>query len=422
MARNPRLALFEFGHFGHRPYHLKLLIGAWKRRAGEDELAVIVTPRFAAAHGDVLALAAETAGAPVRTVVLSDREDKTLISARTRTAMSLEDFAKARLAPNDWSRRHWELFNSYAAQLAPERSLLMYLDAYLVPIAMALPAAGPFSGIFFRPSYHYPVAASAAELQAEKLQKLQERFLVARMLKHPDLHHVFCLDSTFVDQHRAGPGAAVLALADPIELPKELPADNVVDSLREGFGIDAERKAFLFFGALDDRKGTWQLLEALNRLPDAVCQRLCLLLVGTPPADQEQRLQKSIADLSTTKPLQIITHFAYIPDSEMRDYFRAADVVLALYQRHVGMSGISILAAAFQKPLLAQNYGLLGALTTAHGLGLVTDTTVPSAIATALKTMVDGDPQSFCDRTKMLQFAESNDAAKYTATLFQHLL
>ena len=422
MTRPPRLALFEFGHFGHRPYHLALLIKAWKKRSGNDELAVVVTPRFAAAHADVLALAAETAGPPVRCVVLSDRDDALLATARQRTAVPTADFAKARLAPDDWSRRHWEVFNRYAAQLRPAHSLLMYLDAYLLPIAMAQPTAGAFSGIFFRPSYHYPPAAGPADLKAETLQKMQERFLIARMLKHPSLSRVFCLDPTFVAQHRTTSGAPVLALADPIELPRDLPADGGTDDLRARFGIESGRKAFLFFGALDDRKGTWQLLAALKRLPDETCRQFCLLLVGTPPADRTPQLQKCLADLAAAKPLQIVTQLAFVTDAEMWAYFRAADAVLAVYQRHVGMSGISLWAAAFQKPLLTQDYGVLGALAKAHRLGQVTDTTDPEAIAAALTAMVAGDPQSLCDRAAMQRFAESNDAAIYSDTLYRHLL
>lgn len=422
MAGEPLLALFEFSHFGHRPKDLKILIEAWRRRACGGELALVVTPLFAEAHPDVLAFASGTAGAPVRVVLTSNEEADKLQSTQMSKAIDVRDFFDVRLSDDDWSRQHWALFNKYAAELKPRRSLLMELDAFLLPIAMGLNNGNAFSGIYFRPSFHYRPLAGHEESRAEKVRKLHEKFLLARALKHPGLQTVFCLDPTFVAQHEAGQGPEVVFLPDPVRLSGGATPTVEERRLKERIGIEIGRKGLLFFGALDDRKGTWQLLEALGRLPEDICRRICLLVIGTVPENQQARLQSRIAALTKGKPLQILARCEFVPEEAMYAYFHATDLVLAPYQRHIGMSNIALWAAVFQKPLLTQSYGLLGELTRTHRLGLAVDTTNPTAIADAIRILVESDPETVCDRERMSAFAESHAADRFADTILDRLL
>ncbi len=53
---------------------------------------------------------------------------------------------------------------------------------------------------------------------------------------------------------------------------------------------------------------------------------------------------------------------------------KRCDVVLIPYQRHVGSSGLLIWAASAGKPVITQDFGLIGALTRAYKLGQTVDT------------------------------------------------
>jgi glycosyltransferase involved in cell wall biosynthesis len=65
------------------------------------------------------------------------------------------------------------------------------------------------------------------------------------------------------------------------------------------------------------------------------------------------------------------------------------DVVLAPYQRFVGSSGTLVWAAALQKPVLAQSYGLVGELVRRFQLGEAVDTQSPDALSGAVARLLD---------------------------------
>jgi glycosyltransferase involved in cell wall biosynthesis len=96
--------------------------------------------------------------------------------------------------------------------------------------------------------------------------------------------------------------------------------------------------------------------------------------------------------------------------------------VLALYQRHVGMSGILVLAAAAQKPVLSSDYGLLGELTHHWRLGITADSTNPVDISKGLTQLLEEDLKKLGDITSMKVFAEQNSAENYAQVIFQHYL
>jgi glycosyltransferase involved in cell wall biosynthesis len=98
-----------------------------------------------------------------------------------------------------------------------------------------------------------------------------------------------------------------------------------------------------------------------------------------------------------------------------------ADVILAPYQRHVGMSGILLLAAAAQKPVLSSNYGLMGEIVRRYELGLTVDSTEPKEIAKGLTRFLVEDSDKLCDRAKMKSFAEQNSAEEFARVIFEHL-
>ena len=358
MPDRPRLALFEFALLGHFPHYLRLIIEHWTQARIEGRLAIVVTPQFGEAHPDVIALAAEQGGRSVEVSVIARPDADALLSADEPRTMLLRDFA-AKVAPAH-RHMHWRTFNKYAALLQPQQSLLMHLEPHLLPISMHQEAQGAFSGIYFKPTFHYEQLPGYDGSRADQLQKRQERFLFARVLKHPCLRKILCLDPLFA-QRLATPGGKVAPLPDPIRLPEpEVPRQSA--AARRALGLAADRRVLLFFGDLSRRKGLWQLLEALEKMSLDDLARLALIIAGAPSTIDRGRIEARVASLRATLPIQILTRCAYVPESELPDYFRAADIVLAPYQRHAGMSGIALLAAAYQKPLLTQTYGLLGEL------------------------------------------------------------
>jgi glycosyltransferase involved in cell wall biosynthesis len=173
------------------------------------------------------------------------------------------------------------------------------------------------------------------------------------------------------------------------------------------------------FGVPQKRKGIYQLLEAIALLPSHLCQKLCLLLVG--PRSSDPLLQTRKAELSEALPIQVISHDTFVPDREIQPYFQVSDVILAPYQRHIGMSAILVRAAAATKPVLSSNYGLMGEMVKRHKLGITVDSSVPSEIAKGLAQFLLGSPTEFCEFSSMKSFAEQNSAENFASTIFQNL-
>ena len=315
--------------------------------------------------------------------------------------------------------QEWQLMCQYASKLKPSHSIVLYFDTYFLPLVL-LKATPPcsFSGIYFRPSFHYPQFSSYSPSRWDSWQQWREKFLLGKILSNPKLQNLFCLDPfaiKYIEQFDQKKKA--VHLPDPVEQyqsPELKPA-----SIKEKLGVDSHRQVFLLFGAINGRKGIYQLLEAILQLPHQLCQQLCLLIIGE--SSVAEHLETQIAVVCQAKPVQIIRRYEFISDREVQAYFQLADVILAVYQRHVGMSGILLLAAAAGKPVLSSNYGLMGEIVRYYHLGLTVDSTQPGEITAGLTNFLRSSTANFCDPTQMKAFVQANSAQKFAHTIFKHV-
>ena len=404
-----RLMLFDLALGGHHGNYIRYLIDYWCKHQLPGYLYIVVVPEFKRFHRDLIQAIAKSEHPRIKLVELTDIEVSALNSRQS---------AISRITRNI---QEWDLYCHYAKLLQASHSLLMYLDTSEIPLAIGRESPCPFSGIYFRPSFHYSNFAKYNPSWKDRLQKLREQLTWWRILSHPQLKNIFCLDPYAVEdlaynsQH-----SKVTYLPDPLEIEQFSPQNQQLKQKTE-LKIESGRTVFLLFGALDSRKGIYQLLDAIPKLPANLCQKLCLLIVGgTNDADQSNIKQK-LKTISINKPVQIIERYEFIPDAEVIDYFQLADVVLATYQKHVGMSGILLLAAAAGKPVLSSDYGLMGEIVRRNELGLSIDSTVPDEIVQGLTQYLTHSPAAFGDRSKMHVFAQEHSNENYVKTIFKNI-
>ena len=67
------------------------------------------------------------------------------------------------------------MFNKYASQLRPHQALLMHLDPCLLPVSLHGDAQSAFSGIYFKPTFHYELLPGYEGSPADRLQKRHEK-------------------------------------------------------------------------------------------------------------------------------------------------------------------------------------------------------------------------------------------------------
>jgi len=144
---------------------------------------------------------------------------------------------------------------------------------------------------------------------------------------------------------------------------------------RKKLGIKNEERILLFFGFIRKYKGLDILLDAMKILKG---QHIKLLIAGEFYGDRKI-YDTQIEQLGIMDDLILRTDF--IPDSEVKYYLCAADVVVQPY-KNATQSGVTPLAYHFEKPMIVTNVGGLPSLVPDNKVGLIAE---PNAASIAEK-------------------------------------
>jgi glycosyltransferase involved in cell wall biosynthesis len=186
-------------------------------------------------------------------------------------------------------------------------------------------------------------------------------------------------------------------LADLRLFNNDKPAKMVLHPLYDNFGekiskevarnylkIGQNEKIILFFGFVRKYKGLDILLDAIKILNSAntppLRDEVKLLIAGEFYEDRKV-YDEQIEKLGIKDNLILRTNF--ITDSEVKNYFCAADVVVQPY-RNATQSGVTPLAYHFEKPMIVTNVGGLPLLVPDGKAGFVAE---PNASSIAQKIM-----------------------------------
>ncbi|MEZ4726568.1 MAG: glycosyltransferase [Caldilineaceae bacterium] len=396
-----KLLIFDPETAGHHPGYLRHLLRYWPDH--HTHLIFVVSPEFATHNPDVVQTpsVAQVTWQPI-----------------TQEELRWYEESKRSVVRRSWVE--WRLYSRYAHKVQADEGLIMYMDRFQLPMALRFFLPCKTSGIFFRPKFHYVHFVNHQLTGRERLHREREQWLWRSALRHPQLNTLFCLDRLAVEPLQAlGGGANVVALPDPVEIYPQSP--TVVAALRRELGIAPERTVLLLFGMIDRRKGIYQVLEALQQLPAEQQTKLTFLMVGPLASADRGAITTTISTLRCETSLQIVLCDRFIADEEIQSYFALADLVLALYQRHVGSSGILIRAAAAGKPVLASEYGLMGELVRRHQLGLAVNSADASRVANAIVHFLQVRTDEF-NSVAAASWAQSNSAIKFSATIQRNLL
>ncbi|MFZ1307094.1 MAG: glycosyltransferase [Ferruginibacter sp.] len=145
---------------------------------------------------------------------------------------------------------------------------------------------------------------------------------------------------------------------------------------RKELAIGNEQKIILFFGFIRKYKGLDILLDAIKIVKDSTLPIAnCQLLIAGEFYDDPKLYNEQIDRLGIRNNL--ILHTDFIPDSEVKNYLCAADVVIQPY-RNATQSGVTPLAYHFEVPMIVTNVGGLPAMVPDNKVGLVAEPTAAS--------------------------------------------
>ena len=147
-------------------------------------------------------------------------------------------------------------------------------------------------------------------------------------------------------------------------------------------GLEHGKKNILFFGLIRDYKGLDILLEAFAGLDDSY-----QLVIAGEPYGSFSRYEDLIEKAGKER---IHTFLHYIKDSEVSDFFSAADVSVLPY-KSATQSGISSVSYHFEVPMIVTDTGGLKETVGDRGTGIVAGEISPDCIRKEILSYF-GDP------------------------------
>lgn len=158
---------------------------------------------------------------------------------------------------------------------------------------------------------------------------------------------------------------------------------------RKFLNIPLYEKLVLFFGFIRKYKGLDLLLDAFGN--DILKGSQINLLIAGEFYEDSKPYMHQIEQNQIKQNIYLHNHF--IPDSLVRYYLSAADVVVQPY-KNATQSGVTPLAYHFEKPMIVTDVGALARLVPNGIVGLVCAPDSQS-IAHAIKSFFDHDPGHF---------------------------
>lgn len=410
MENFKRILIFEIETAGHQPDYIRFLISYLTEQNLALKLTVLVSSNLFERLRATEDISQRIEQGEIEFIALTERE----------TAQCMHRILWIR------SLYRWFVALKYCERCNANHIHFLHIDHIQFPLALNLPVPKgiTISGILFRPLIHYSRLLNISLGLREKIGSARKKILYRFMLAHPAVGMIFSLDEYFASYARENipHGHKVRYLPDP----SMLPANSGQAALRCGLVdlIPSERKSFLLFGSLDRRKGIFQTLKAFSMLEDWVIKHTSFIFAGKLRDEARQEFRTELQNYLKSHPgAAVHLEDRFLSDSEIVALLKRCDVVLMPYQRHIGSSGLLIWAASVKKPVITQDFGLMGVLTRKYQLGQAIDTTRPSEIARAIKIFVDGDKQQrIIDSEKMATFVSRRSPEKFSRKFFDGIL
>jgi len=269
----------------------------------------------------------------------------------------------------------WNLFRKTHTSIDKNRKvdfvLLPYGDYCLNAFGLLGSPFGKsaWGAICMRPAFHLKECGVIAPTTV--LLNIK-RHLFKRALQIKTLNTLFSIDEllpTYINKKYPKIANKLVYLPDPAEPPMNLDSTE----LRQRYRIPLNAKLILVYGAINERKGILNLLDALELSP-ALCEWHALV-VGR----QSQEVRDALSTVRWSKLNQSNRIHAideFVTDEIEHHVFAICDVVWVAYVKHYTMSGVIVRAGMNHKPVISCKEGLIGWFVRVHGVGLIVDSNI----------------------------------------------
>ncbi len=172
------------------------------------------------------------------------------------------------------------------------------------------------------------------------------------------------------------PNAKCLLIPHPIynQFGEKLSRNEALSKL--GIENHSDKKILLFFGIIRDYKGLDILLKSLSHLDESY-----FLVVAGEVYGSFEKYESIISELGLKDRIALFNN--YIDDSDVKNYFSAADVCILPY-KSATQSGITNISYHFELPIIATNVGGLAETIIHEKTGLIVDEVSEKALANSI--------------------------------------
>ncbi len=176
-------------------------------------------------------------------------------------------------------------------------------------------------------------------------------------------------------------------------------------------GVQPGQKVFLHFGAMTQRKGTLDILDAILISAKTSLKDMHFIFAGKILNDIREAFYKKVAAARTLTNIHVYDQ--RVPFSQLASLLQTCHCIVIPYKNVHQSSGALAYAAQYKKPLIAPADGLLGKLIRRNHLGL----TLPVCDAEALRTAFSQDLCKYFDKNKAQTYLQDIDAERFAQAL-----
>lgn len=170
-----------------------------------------------------------------------------------------------------------------------------------------------------------------------------------------------------------------VTLADPVP---DIEALKLTD-LRKDFGITKDSYVFLHFGAMEERKGTLQILEAVSLISENKLKNMHFIFAGCVGDGIKEQFYSSVNKLKS-RGVNIIVIDKFCSYETINSLCMTSDCILIPYLFTDLSSGALGYASVHKKPVIGPASGLIGELIHDNNMGTTLNNITPMTLSQAI--------------------------------------
>jgi glycosyltransferase involved in cell wall biosynthesis len=304
------------------------------------------------------------------------------------------------------SFKNLDLVIKYQSLINAETVFLLNFNIY--QLALAIKKLNFLvRGILFKPFYRMEKKTLADKA------KFTSRLLLTKLYgNNKKIENVYILndDQAVTFYNRQTKSQIFRMLPDPIpNLKGEMDFD-----LRAFYDIEKNQKVLLHIGSLGNRKGTIEIIQSVDHIPEGNKNDYVILLVGKADSEISEKTMNSLIKQSKhTNKTKIIWNNNFVSNANMKSHFEQCDVVLMPYKNAESSSGILGHAMASNKPVITTGKGLLKDLVNQTGCGL----TIADVTALHLANQYKNIDQIEFNKDKIEAFVQAHSVLAFSKCL-----